>query len=82
MKRASGMIVVYAVGDFAVREVGPTLFVVAAERIGTFAHFDNLEAAVHQGHEMPRPHGVGLWRVEAGYRKAPRLIASYRNLGS
>jgi hypothetical protein len=76
------MTVVYTVGDFAVTQVGPTLFVVAAERIGTLAYFDNIEAAEHQGHRMARAHGVSLWRVETGHPTASRLIASYRNLAS
>jgi hypothetical protein len=75
------MSVVYTVGDFAVTQLGPTLFVVAAERIGTLAYFDNAETAERQGHEMARAHGVSLWRIEAGHPSEARLIISYRVSG-
>jgi hypothetical protein len=62
------------VGGFAVTQLGPTLFVVAAERIGTRAYFDSAKTAERQGHEMARAHGVSWWRIEGGHPSNARLL--------
>jgi hypothetical protein len=74
------MTIIYTTGDFTVTEVGPSLFVVAAERTGTLVYFDSLEMAERQGRAMAQTQRVSLWHsTERGDR---RLIASYRSPAS